>query len=256
MNIYGFIPARMAASRFPGKPLALIKNIPMVKHVYERALFFKKWKNLFITTCDNEILQFSKKNNYPVIMTSNKHKRALDRVYEAAKNIKIVRDNDIVICVQGDEPLLTPNMISNSIKPLLNSSVIKGTVLAMEIVEEEQFQDPNVLKIIHKKNGEVLYTSRAPIPYCKKFSKKLNAKRIYGIFAFRWKFLKKFNLTKESSLEILESCDSNRICESYGGQFIAFQKYKKSYSVDCLQDLKKVEKFMSKDKLFLKYKNK
>ena len=109
-KIYGFIPVRMKASRLPGKPLIKILNKTMLEHVFERAKMYKNWEKLIVTTCDKKIVKFSNKKNYPNILTSKNHKRALDRVFEAAKKIN-VRRNDIVVCVQGDEPLLYPSMI-------------------------------------------------------------------------------------------------------------------------------------------------
>ena len=252
-RIFGFIPARMAATRFPNKPLKKILGIPMIEHVYERSKLFKNWKNLFLTTCDKEIKNFCSTKNIPVIMTSKKHKRCLDRVYEAASKIKGIKDRDIVVCVQGDEPMMKTEMIENVLKPIYKNKKINATVLAMDIIDERQFRDINAVKIIHKISGEVLYTSRAPIPHTKNFTKKTKAKRIYGIFAFRWHSLKKFYFTKPSFLEISESCDSNRICDNYGGQFIAKQKYEDSFSVDTELDLKKVEKYLKKNKQNYKY---
>ena len=247
-KIFGFIPARMAATRFPNKPLKKIMGIPMIEHVYERSKLFKNWENLFLTTCDKEIKKFCSTKNIPVIMTSKKHKRCLDRVYEAASKIKGIKDRDIVVCVQGDEPMMKTEMIENVLKPINKNKKINATVLAMDIIEESQFKDKNAVKIIHKISGEVLYTSRAPIPYTENFSKKTKAKRIYGIFAFRWHSLKKFYFTKPSFLEVSEACDSNRICDNHGGQFIAKQRYEDSFSVDTAKDLKKVEKYLKNNK--------
>ena len=252
-RIFGFIPARMAATRFPNKPLKKIMGIPMIEHVYERSKLFKNWKNLFLTTCDIEIKKFCSIKKIPVIMTSKKHKRCLDRVYEAASKVKGIKDKDIIVCVQGDEPMMKTEMIENVLKPIYKNKKIDATVLAMDIVEESQFKDKNAVKIIHKTSGEVLYTSRSPIPYTENFSKKTKAKRIYGIFAFRWHSLKKFYFTKPSFLEVSESCDSNRICDNYGGQFIAKQKYEDSFSVDTEKDLKKVEKYLKNNKQNYKY---
>lgn len=255
MKIFGFIPARMAASRFPGKPLKKILNIPMIKHVYLRSKYYKKWENLFITGCDREIQNFCKKENIPYIDTSKKHVRCLDRIYEAASKINI-SDKDLIVCVQGDEPMLRPEMITNCIKPIAINKKIKATVLAMDIINKDQYVNPNTVKIIHDQKDEVLYTSRSPVPYCKKFHKNLGAKRIYGIFSFKWSFLKKFYYTKPSYLEKVESCDSNRICDTFKGQFIARQRYIDSFSVDCPSDLKKVEKYLKKDFFYNRYKNK
>ena len=186
-------------------------------------------------------------------MTSKKHKRCLDRVYEAASKIKDLRKNDIIVCIQGDEPMMHTQMIDNVLKPIKKNNKINSTVLAMDIIDEDQFIDKNAVKIVHKISGEVLYTSRTPIPYTENFSKKTQAKRIYGIFAFRWHSLKRFYFTKPSFLEVSESCDSNRICDNYGGQFIAKQKYVESFSVDTPADLRKVEKYLKKNKQKYKY---
>ncbi len=252
-KIFGFIPARMAASRFPNKPLKLILDKPMIEHVYERSKLFKKWSKLYLTTCDNEIRNFANSKKIPVIMTSKKHKRCLDRVYEAAKKTKKIKNEDIVMCVQGDEPMMRPEMIINALKPFKKNKKINSTVLAMDIVDKKQFCNPNIVKIVHDVNDQVLYTSRSPIPYSKKFSKKIGAKRIYGIFAFKWFFLKKFYKTPESHLETVESCDSNRICDTGRGQYIARQRYINSFSVDTPQDLKKVAKYLIKEINHFKY---
>lgn len=254
MKIYGFIPARMAATRFPGKPLKKIKNKPMIEHVYERAKLYKQWNFLGITTCDKEIKKFSNLKKYPCIMTSSSHKRCLDRVYEAAKKIKKVRKKDIIVCVQGDEPMVTPNMIKKVIDPIRKNKKIKATVLAMKIIHKKQFYNKDIVKIVHDINGEVLYTSRAPVPYYENFKKNSKARRVGGLFAFRFEFLKKFFYTKPSPLEILESCDTNRICDNGGGMYIAPIEYSNYFSVDTPRDLRLVNKTISRDPIFKYYK--
>lgn len=255
-KIIGIIPARMAATRFPGKPLKKIINFTMLEHVYYRAKIFKNWDVLIVATCDKEIFEFCQKKKIPCLMTSVKHTRCLDRVYEAAKNINIkLKNEDLVVCVQGDEPLLTPDMIKKTIDVVFKKKKARGSVLAMDIIHSEQFYDKNIVKIIHNLDGEVLYTSRSPVPYCEKFSEKINAKRVGGIFTFRFEFLRKFNKTKESFLERVESCDSNRICDNGGGQFIASYPFSPYFSVDCPEDLNKVIKYMAKDKIYNTYKN-
>jgi len=254
MKIYGFIPARMASSRLPGKPLKFIHGKPMLEHVYERSNMFKKWENLSVATCDEEIKNFCKIKGYDYVMTSKKHKRCLDRVFEAAKkNYKKILDRDIVVCIQGDEPMLHPNMIKSVIKPLKRNNKIKATVLTMDINDLNQFKNPNIVKVVNNKNGEILYCSRSPIPHCKKFSKKIGAKRIYGIFAFKYYFLKHFFNLKSSIHEIIESCDQNRICDNGGGMFVAPYKYIPSFSIDTLSDLRLVRKKILKDKFWSKY---
>jgi len=255
-NIYGFIPARMGSSRFYGKPLFPIAGMPMIGHVIRRAQMYEKFTDLFLTTCDEEIQKYGESMGITVIMTSNKHKRALDRIAEAVtKCDRNIQENDIILNIQGDEPMLRPDMIESTINPMLKDDKVMGTVLAMDIVDEQQFKDPNALKIIHNLKGDILYTSRCPVPHTDKFSPKLKAKRIYGIFGFRWHFLRMFNELNESPLELNESCDSNRLYDYGFTQRIAPYKYIESFSVDVKEDVMKVEKALLNEKLLDEYKN-
>jgi len=249
MKIYGFIPARMAASRFPGKPMYPILGLPMVEHVYQRAVKFRQWDQLYICTCDKEISDYAESKGYPVIMTGSHHTRALDRVAEAVTKLGVlINDDDIVVCVQGDEPMMDPDMVDAVIAPLLANPKIPGTILAMEICDEDIWRNPDTVKLVHNDKGEVLYTSRAPIPYCKGvFSSALGARRIYGIFGFRWKYLKAFTEHVETRLEQIEACDSNRILDMDFCQYIAPYPHKQSFSVDSPSDIDLVEAHMKQD---------
>ncbi|MBK7891755.1 MAG: 3-deoxy-manno-octulosonate cytidylyltransferase [Bdellovibrionales bacterium] len=255
MKVIGIVPARMAASRFPGKPLVRILGRPMLEHCFERAKLFEKWDGLFVATCDEEIRQFSESKAYPVIMTKSSHTRALDRVAEAVEKCGIeLDDRDIVVCVQGDEPMLRPDMIASVIDPLLAHPDIPATVLAMQIVERAVFENPDTVKIVHNGEGEVLFTSRAPVPYCKgAFSSNHGARRIYGIFGWRWGYLKEFTRHSETELEKLESCDSNRILDMSFRQRIAAYPYRRSFSVDSPSDIELVEKHMKEDDFWGRY---
>ncbi|EMY76300.1 putative 3-deoxy-D-manno-octulosonate cytidylyltransferase [Leptospira weilii serovar Ranarum str. ICFT] len=255
MRTIGIIPARMAASRFPGKPMFPILGRPMLEHVYHRAKLYSHWDELVIATCDQEIFNFAKSKNFPVFMTGSHHTRALDRVAEAGTMFtQKLEDEDVVVCVQGDEPMLAPDMMDAVIAPLKNDKSIPATVLAMHITEEEIWRNPDTVKIIHNAKGEVLYTSRMPLPYCKgNFSPELGARRIYGIFAFRWKYLQEFTKHPETRLEQLEACDSNRILDMNFTQYIAPYPYVQSYSVDSPSDIGLVENHIQKDKYYNLY---
>lgn len=254
MKVIGIVPARMAASRFPGKPLHPICGMPMVEHVFRRAALYPHWDGLYLATCDREIAMLGEARNWPTLMTSDSHTRALDRVAEAAgKCGQVLDENDVVVCVQGDEPMLHPDMIAASIRPLQEDPKVPCTVLAMAIVDEEQFRNPDILKIVHDIKGDVLYTSRMPVPYCKKFAPELGVRRIYGIFAFRWYFLKVFTSMPESPLEIAEACDSNRIMDNGYRQRIAPYPFSPSFSVDTPADAVRVEANMDSDPLWGHY---
>ena len=253
-KIIGVIPVRMGSSRFPGKPLFPIAGMPMLEHVWHRSNFYSDWDELFLATCDIEIKEFADTKNIPCIMSSDKHKRALDRVAEAIEKSDFeISADDIVLNVQGDEPMMRPDMIEATVKPMLDDVEINGVVLSMPIMDKEQFYDPNTLKIIHNIKGDILYTSRAPIPYCKDWSLDIGAKRIYGIFGFRWNFLQKFTQIPESPLEIVESCDSNRIYDNGLTQRVALYPYVDSFAVDTPEDAEKVENYITKDPYWRKY---
>ncbi len=253
-KIIGVVPARMAASRFPGKPLHPICGRPLLEHCVERARLYERWDYLILATCDAEIRDFGEDRGYQVMMTSDRHTRALDRVAEAATlAVSEIDDQDIVVCVQGDEPLLGPDVLEAVIDPLLQEQELRGAILGVPIIDEETFLNPDIVKLVHDIKGNVLYTSRAPIPYAKTFSADIGAIRIGGIFSFRWEFLKWFTNTPESPLEITESCDSNRFYDYGHQQRLAAIPYRPYVSVDSPEDVGRVEAVMKSDPLWGKY---
>jgi 3-deoxy-manno-octulosonate cytidylyltransferase (CMP-KDO synthetase) len=256
MKTIGIVPARMAASRFPGKPLHPIMGRPMIEHCFLRANLYPGWDLLALATCDEPIASYGREMGWPVLMTASTHTRALDRVSEAVEKCGLqVDETDIIVCVQGDEPLLAPDVIDAVVKPFYDDPEVEGTMLAMPIHEEDVFLNPDIVKIVHDQKGDVLYTSRAPVPYCApgKFSPDLGAKRVGGIFGFRWQFLKWFNSHDESPLERKESCDSNRICDNGRRQRIAPVAWRPYVSVDSPSDIARVEKVIERDSLWGKY---
>jgi 3-deoxy-manno-octulosonate cytidylyltransferase (CMP-KDO synthetase) len=254
VKILGVVPARMASSRFYGKPLHPNCGMPMVEHVFRRAALFSGWTGLYLATCDREIADLGGARGWPTVMTSDRHTRALDRVAEAAATCgEPLDEQDLVVCVQGDEPMLAPDMIAAVIRPLLEDERVPCTVLAMEILEEKQFRSSDTVKIIHDLKGDVLYTSRSPVPYCEKLTPEVGARRIYGIFAFRWHFLQVFVGLQPSPLEMIESCDSNRILDHGYRQRIAPYPYRPSFAVDRPSDCELVEAHMAADPLWGRY---
>lgn len=248
-KIFGFVPARMAASRFPGKPLHNILGRPMLEHCFERAKLYLDWDYLALATCDEEIRLFGDSKNYEVIMTSKSHTRALDRVAEAVEGCgRPIKDQDIIVCIQGDEPLLGPDIISLVVEPLIKDNSINGTILAAPILEEESFLNPDTVKLVHNNNYDVLYTSRSPIPYSKTYSRDLGALRVGGIFGFKWSFLQWFTNQSESPLEFKESCDSNRIYDNGFTQRAVIMSDRPYFSVDSPRDIEVVENAMLSDR--------
>jgi len=237
------IPARMGSSRFPGKPLKKINGKPMIKIIYDNLKKNKKIIDIVIATCDIEILKFCQNNEMKVIMTSKKHNRATDRTaeavlkYEKKNKIKI----DIVVMVQGDEPMVDNNMIVAAIKPFKFNNKINVINLISKIKDKRNFIDKNCIKVIKNKNNEALYFSRMPIP-------SQNNKLIYGykqvcIIPFRRNFLFKYLKMKETILEKIESIDMLRILEnSFKVNLVEIKK--NTYPVDTLKDLKRVSNLM------------
>ncbi len=242
MKTIGIVPARMAASRFPGKPLHPIAGRPIIEHCFLRARLFGSWDGLFVATCDSEIRAFCEDKGFPVVMTAEGHSRALDRVAEAMESCGVKDgDSDIVICVQADEPLLGPDMIEAVVRPFADDGSVEGTLLAVPITDEVLWRNPDIVKIAHDIKGDVLYTSRSPIPHAKSFPPTGGAKRVGGIFGFRRHFLRWFTELPESPLEIAEACDSNRICDNGRRQRIAPAPQRPYFSVDSPSDVDLVE---------------
>ena len=244
MNIIAIIPARMGSSRFPGKPLKKINGMSMIEHVYFNVKKNKMLSETIVATCDNEIKQHLENKNINFIMTSKLHTRASDRCAEAL--IKIEKKNkikyDIVVMVQGDEPMVHHNMINQSLRPILKNSNVKVVNLYSEIKNKKDWYDKNCVKVIKDNSENAVYFSRNPIPYNNKFLKKKYYKQIC-IIPFRRKYLLEYIKMKQTFLEKLESIDMLRILENGDKVKLSKTNYI-TYPVDTLNDLKKVSKLM------------
>ena len=257
MKIIGIIPARMASSRFPGKPLAKIDGIPMIGHVYFRSKMANVLDEVYVATCDNEIYNYIESINGKAIITSDKHKRASDRTAEAM--MKIEEENgtklDIVVMIQGDEPMLLPEMIDKSIEPLLKSKDIIVTNLMAPLNDSDEFEDPNEVKVVVDKKNFALYFSREPIPSRKKYDSNVPMQKQVCIIPFRRDFLIKFNELEPTPLEIIESVDMLRLLE-HGYKVKMVPVNYNTYSVDTNEDLNHVNDLMKNDTLIDSYRNK
>ncbi len=242
INFWGIIPARYSSTRFPGKPLAKILGKPMFLHVYERAVKCKHLKGVYLATDHEKIEQEAKKYNVPVIMTSPHHPSGTDRVFEAAMRLK-VGEKDVIINIQGDEPLLEPEMISSLLK-CFGKEEIEIATLAREISFEDVI-NPNVVKIVVDKRGFALYFSRAPIPY---YFNSYGGKFLghIGMYAFRFSMLKKFTSLSPTPLEKAEKLEQLRLLENGIPIYVTTTTYE-GYGVDTPEDLAKVEKILRKE---------
>jgi 3-deoxy-manno-octulosonate cytidylyltransferase (CMP-KDO synthetase) len=254
MNIIGIIPARLASSRLPNKPMALILGMPMIGHVYLRSKISNLLNEVYVATCDQEIFDYIESIGGKAVMTSDKHERASDRTAEAV--LKIEKDTknkvDIVVMIQGDEPMVTPEMISAAVDPLLNDDMLQITNLMANIETIEDHEDPAEVKVVVDKNSYALYFSREPIPSRKKGISEVPMLKQVCIIPFKRDFLLEYNNMNQTTLEIIESVDMNRLLEN-GIKIKMVLRDEKTYSVDTISDLKKVNEAMKIDELISKY---
>lgn len=253
-KILAIIPARMGSSRFPGKPLEKICNIPMVGHVFHRVNLSEKVDDIFIATCDREIKDYSTSIGAKVVMTSDKHERCSDRCAEALLKIEEQKGcrYDIVLMVQGDEPLITPGMIDKALEPLeIDSGVLVANLLG-NIESKEEFNDPNEIKVVVDSNNDAIYFSREPIPSVSKTPKSTYMKKQICIIPFQRDFLLEFNKLEPTVLEQIESIDMMRVIE-HGLKVRMVPVNDKIKSVDTPSDLKEVENIMKNDAILSKY---
>ena len=254
MNIIGIIPARMASTRFPGKPLAEILGIPMLGHVYLRSCMSKILDEVYIATCDSEIVDYADSLGAKAIMTDDTHERASDRTAEAMLKIESETNGriDIVVMIQGDEPMIFPEMIDSAVQPLKSNEHILVSNLMAPLKTRKEHDDPNEVKVVVDKKDFALYFSREPIPSWKKGARSLSMMKQVCIIPFRRDFLIQFNELEPTPLEIAESVDMLRVLEC-GFRVKMIHTDKDTYSVDTVDDLRRVEKLMVHDPLMKMY---
>ena len=234
----------MGSSRFPGKPLAKIKGRPMVGFIYQNVCNSKIITDTYIATCDPEIRDYLKKIKANFVMTSKKHTRATERCAEAL--IKIEKEKkikyDIVVMLQGDEPLITRKMIEKGVVPLLtNKRNFNVTNLTVKIRDKRELNDNNCIKVIFDKNYNAIYFSRSPL--FSNYKKFFGYKQVCSI-AFDRKYLLSYLTKKETFLEKAQSIDMLRIIEN--GEKIKMVKVSGIIqSVDTKNDLNKVNKILN-----------
>ena len=249
MNILALIPARMGSSRFPGKPLKKILGKPMIGHVYERVSKCDLLIKTVVATCDQEIVDYIESIGGQVVMTSGKHERASDRCAEALGYLE-KKDNiqyDIVVMVQGDEPMTHPSMITEAVTPMLKDPEILVTNLLGDIESEEEFKDRNCIKVVCDLDSNALYFPREPIP-TQKFGRATMKKQVC-IIPFTRDFLLEYTSLDPTPLEIIESVDMMRVLE-HGKKVKMIHTKHRTQAVDTKEDLEKVTKIMKKEKLY------
>ncbi len=239
------IPAHMASSRFPGKPLKPLLGLPLILHVWHRCRLYQGFERVVVATCDSEIHSVIEGAGGQAIMTSDAHERATDRVEEAvAKLDASLFNDDLVIMVQGDEVLMQPEM-ADAIVAAYQREKPAVVNLASRLVRESDHDDPNTVKVVTAPDGRALYFSRAPIPSRSRASSTPMYQQT-GVMGFAPSFLRRFGELPQTPLEIIESVDMLRVLEHGLPLKLVFTE-RETIGVDTPADLARAEKALSRD---------
>ncbi len=239
--VLGVIPARYASTRFPGKPLTPIAGREMIKWVIEGARTSKLLTDIWVATDDDRIAQAAQSVGAKVAMTDSDLPSGTDRIWAAIEKI----DCDVVINIQGDEPLVSADWVDALAKPLIAEPALEMATLAHPLSMEE-LQSPNAVKVVVDQTGNALYFSRFPIPYSReeaKASQIPGALKHIGMYGYRKSFLQRFCAAKQAEIEKAESLEQLRAL--YLGAKIRVMKVAtRSFGVDTPEDVKLVEEVL------------
>ena len=233
LHTVAVIPARYHSTRLPGKPLADIAGRPMIEHVYGRAAAAVGVDAVVVATDDQRIVEAVEGFGGLARLTSPTHRSGLDRVAEVAGDL----DCDIVVNVQGDEPLLEPEMIAEVIRPLLSDPSLQMSTLRRRILDPAEIGNPDVVKVVVDVAGNALYFSRSPIPYAR-----AGAGQIFkhvGLYAYRRPFVRELASRPQTPLEIAESLEQLRALE-HGFVIQTAETAHDTIGVDTQEDLDRV----------------
>lgn len=249
MKVVVIIPARMESTRFPGKPLAKICGISMIEHVRRRVLLCKGLECVVVATCNQEIIDEVEAHGGRAVMTASTHLRCTDRIAEAARDMEA----DVVVNIQGDEPLIRPEMIEALLEPFHKDHSTLVTNLMVPISSVDEFQSRNAVKAAVDVNGNAMYFSREPIPTVKMGESGAAKFKQLGIYAFTKNFLAQYIQMAPTPLEIAESVDMLRIIENgHKLKMVALAGFP-SIGVDIPSDIATAEALLKKDSLFGRY---
>lgn len=241
MKTIVIIPARYGSTRFPGKPLALIKGKPMIEWVYENAKKCEKVDDVYVATDDSRIFDCVESFNGKALMTSDKHTCGTDRLAECAEILKL-DDEDIILNIQGDEPTFRKEMIEDLESIFEDKDVYFGTLKVL-IDRQEELDNPNVVKVIDDVNHDAIYFSRFTLPYERDKQRKTNHYKHIGAYGYKKWFLMKYSKMEKSELEISESLEQLRAIENGYKIRVKETKYQ-TVGVDTPEQIEEVEKLM------------
>ncbi|MSO23933.1 MAG: 3-deoxy-manno-octulosonate cytidylyltransferase [Acidobacteria bacterium] len=242
MKAIAIIPARFESTRFPGKPLVTIAQKTMIQHVYERSLQAKSVVEVIVATDDARILKAVQAFGGQARMTSPLHRSGTDRVAEVAAS----SDADVIVNVQGDEPLIDPEALDAVVEPFQFDPSLMISTLSVDGADGE-LENPNVVKVVVDHDGFALYFSRSPIPFFRDASPATGEKRRFlkhvGLYAYRQTFLTRLATLKESDLEKAEALEQLRFLEN-GYRIKVVNTPYQSLAVDTPEDLERVNAFI------------
>ena len=245
INVVAVIPARYDSNRFPGKPLAGIAGKPMIQHVVERAENVNMISKVVVATDDQRIADCVAGFGGEYVITRKDHISGSDRLAEAAEKIGI-SEHDIVVNIQGDQPLFDPQVIEELAAPLLDDPALPMSTLIYKIVRAEEINDPNHVKTVFDKESNALYFSRAPIPFQRNPGEAQSPTyyKHLGFYAYRKGFLLTYVALPEGEWERFEKLEQLRALE-YGYKIRVTVTEHDSIEVDTPEDLKRVEKLLA-----------
>lgn len=247
-QVAAIIPARYGSTRFPGKPLALIHGLPMIQHVYRRVAQASKINRVVVATDDQRIVEAVENFGGESMLTSPDHPTGTDRLAEVAEKIEA----DLIVNVQGDEPLIDPRMIDQAIEPMLQSPDYQMGTLASRITEIDDFYNPNVVKVVLDQSGLALYFSRSPIPWPRDLNREqlaealpqMNLLRHIGLYVYRRQLLLTYPSWPKTALETVENLEQLRALEMGIKLHVAVTQYS-CHGVDTPEDLDRVSHMMT-----------
>lgn len=243
-EIIAIIPARYESNRFPGKPLALIAGKPMIQHVVERARRVDIVSRVVVATDDQRIADCVTSFGCEYIMTRNDHVSGSDRLAEAAEKLNLA-DSDIIVNIQGDQPLFAAEVIDQVARPLVDEPDLPMSTLIYTILRHEEIADPNHVKTVFDRNNYALYFSRSPIPFQRNADEKIPPTyyKHLGFYAYRKGFLLNFVNLPEGEWERYEKLEQLRALE-YGYKIKVVLTPYDSIEVDTPEDIVRVEEFL------------
>ena len=259
MGVLAVIPARYGSVRFPGKPLALLHGKPMIQHVYEQVAKAKRVQEVVVATDDERIIDAIRRCGGTAILTSASARSGSERVAEIART----RDANVVINVQGDEPLVHPDMVDQIAEFLERHAAVPMASLMTSLRDEAEAASPNVVKVVVDRDGFALYFSRAPIPYVRNAqdgsglgargsgrlttaqSPQPRAYKHIGVYGYQRHFLLQFPYLEPTPLEQAEQLEQLRALE-HGHRIKLLETVHDSVGVDTPEDLRRVEQCLAK----------